>query len=140
MAKKAIQAGKIPGAVILIGNQGKIVYRQAFGLRARKPKKIPMTTDTIFDIASLTKVIATSTAVMQLVEKGKLNLEDPVAKYWPEFKANGKEEITVRDLLTHYSGLRPALDSKPKWSGYDTALRMIEEEKAVFPPENTFHL
>jgi uncharacterized protein YbbC (DUF1343 family) len=138
VAKSAIHAGKIPGAVILIGNRGKVVYRQAFGLRSREPKKIPMTTDTIFDIASLTKVIATSTAVMQLVEKGKLNLEDPVAKYWPEFRVNGKEEITVRHLLTHYSGLRAALDSKPKWSSYDTALRMIEEEKAVLPLETGF--
>ena len=138
VAKEAIQAGKIPGAVILIGNQGKVVYRQAFGLRSREPKKIPMTTDTIFDIASLTKVIATSTAVMQLVEQGKLNLEDPVVKYWPEFRTNGKEEITVRHLLTHYSGLRAALDSKPKWSSYDRALRMIEEEKAVLPLETSF--
>ena len=138
MAKKAIQAGKIPGAVILIGNQGKVVYRRAFGLRALKPKKLPMTTDTIFDIASLTKVIATSTAVAQLVEMGKLDLEDPVGKYWPEFKANGKEEITVRDLLTHYSGLRPSLDSEPKWSGNMEAIRMIEQEKSVFPPVTSF--
>ena len=138
MAKKAIQTGKIPGAVILIGNQGKVIYCKAFGFRELKPKKSPMTTDTIFDMASLTKVIATSTAVMQLVEKGELNLDDPVAKYWPEFKANGKELIRVCDLLTHYSGLRPALDSKPKWSGYDTALRMIEEEKPIFPPETNF--
>lgn len=137
-AKKAIQAGRIPGAVILIGSQGKIVYSRAFGLRALKPKKLPMTTDTIFDVASLTKVIATSIAVAQLVEMGKLDLEDPVAKYWPEFKANGKEGITVRDLLTHYSGLRPALDCKPDWSGYDTALRMIEEEKPVLSPETGF--
>jgi uncharacterized protein YbbC (DUF1343 family) len=138
LAKKAIQSGKIPGAVILIGNQGKVIYRRAFGFRELKPKKLPMTTDTIFDIASLTKVIATSTAVMQLVEAGKLNLEDPVAKYWPEFKANGKEQITVCNLLTHYSGLRPALDSKPKWSGCEMALRMIEEEKPVFPPGTNF--
>ena len=138
MAKKTIQAGKIPGAVILIGNQGKVVYRRAFGFRALKPKKLLMASDTIFDIASLTKVIATSTAVMQLVEKGKMNLEDPVAKYWPEFKANGKEEITVRDLLTHYSGLRADLDSKPKWSGCETALSMIEEEKPVLPPGRSF--
>jgi len=137
-AKKAIRSGKIPGAVILIGSQGKIVYRRSFGFRALKPKKEPMATGTIFDVASLTKVIATSTAVMQLVENGKLNLEDPVVKYWPEFKTNGKNRITVRDLLTHYSGLRPALDSKPKWSGYDTALRMIEEEKPVFPPGTNF--
>jgi len=138
IARKAIQAGKIPGAVILIGSQGKVVYRRAFGLRALKPKKLPMTTQTLFDIASLTKVIATSTAVAQLVEMGKLNLEDPVARYWPEFKANGKEEITVRDLLTHYSGLRPTLDLKPKWSGYTEALRMIEEEKSVLPPVTSF--
>ncbi len=138
IAKKAIQSGKIPGAIILIGHEGKIVYRRVFGLRALKPKKASMTIDTLFDVASLTKVIATSTAVMQLVEMGKLNLEDPVAKYWPEFKANGKEEITVRDLLTHYSGLRPALDLKPNWSGYETALRMIEEEKPLFPPGSNF--
>ncbi len=138
IAKKAIQSGKIPGAVILVGNQGKVIYRRAFGFRELKPKKLPMTTDTIFDIASLTKVIATSTAVMQLVEAGKLNLEDPVAKYWPGFSANGKEQITVSDLLTHYSGLRPDLDSKPKWSGCDAALRMIEEEKPAFPSGTSF--
>ena len=138
MAKKEIQAGNIPGAVILIGNQGKVVYRRAFGFRAQKPKKVPMTTDTIFDMASLTKVIATSTAVAQLVEMGKLNLEDPVAKYWPEFKVNGKEAITVRDLFTHYSGLRPDLDLKPNGSGYDTALRMVEEEKPLLPPGMSF--
>jgi uncharacterized protein YbbC (DUF1343 family) len=138
MAKKAIRTGKIPGTVILIGNHGKVIYRQAFGLCALKPNKLPMTTDTIFDIASLTKVIATSIAVAQLVEMGKLDLEDPVAKYWPEFKANGKEGITVRDLLTHYSGLRPALDFKPDWSGYDTALRMIEEEKPALSPGTSF--
>ena len=138
IAKKAIQACKIPGAVILIGHDGKVIYRQVFGLSALKPKRAPMTIHTIFDVASLTKVVATSTAVMQLAETGKLNLDDPVAKYWPEFKKNGKEEITVRDLLTHYSGLRPALDLKPNWSGYVAALRMIEEEKPLFPPGTNY--
>jgi uncharacterized protein YbbC (DUF1343 family) len=138
IAKGAIQSGKIPGAVVLIGHEGKVIYRKVFGLSALKPKKLPMTINTIFDVASLTKVIATSTAVMQLVEMGKLNLEDPVAKYWPEFKGSGKEEITVRDLLTHYSGLRPSLDQKPNWKGYVTALRMIEEEKPLFPPGTNF--
>ncbi len=138
IAKKAIQAGRIPGAVILIGHEGRIIYRQVFGLSALKPKKAPMTFRTIFDLASLTKVVATSTAVMQLAEGGKLNLEDPVAKYWPEFKGSGKEEITVRDVLTHYSGLRPALDLKPHWSGHTAALRMIEEEKPLFPPGTNY--
>jgi uncharacterized protein YbbC (DUF1343 family)/CubicO group peptidase (beta-lactamase class C family) len=138
ITKKAIRIGKIPGAVILIGNREKVIYRRAFGHRALVPHKLPMTIDTIFDIASLTKVIATTTAVMQLVEKGNLGLEDPVSKYWPEFETNGKEEITVQELLTHYSGLRPGLDLKPKWSGYDTALNMIAGEKPVLTPGTRF--
>ncbi len=138
ITQKAIQAGKTPGAVILVGHQGKIVYRRAFGFRALKPKKIPMSTDTIFDLASLTKVVATATAIAQLVETEKLDLEDPVTKYWPEFKANGKEEITIRELLTHYSGLRPDLDFKSGWSGYESAMRMVEEEVPLFPPGTSF--
>jgi uncharacterized protein YbbC (DUF1343 family)/CubicO group peptidase (beta-lactamase class C family) len=138
ITQKAISTGKIPGAVILIGNQEKVIYRRAFGHRALVPHKLPMTIDTIFDIASLTKVIATTTAVMQLVEKGNLGLKDPVSKYWPEFGSNGKEEITVQDLLTHCSGLRPGLDLKPKWSGYDTALNMIAAEKPVLTPGARF--
>jgi len=138
MTKKAIRAGKIPGAVILIGNGEKVIYRRAFGHRALVPRKLPMRVDTIFDIASLTKVIATTPAVMQLVEEGKLRLEDPVSKYWPEFKTGGKEAITVQDLLTHYSGLRPGLDLKPKWSGYETAMDMIVAEKPVFPSGTRF--
>jgi uncharacterized protein YbbC (DUF1343 family) len=97
-----------------------------------------MTPDTIFDLASLTKVIATTTAVMQLVERGMISLEDPVADYWPEFKAHGKEDITVRELLTHYSGLRPDLDLKLEWSGYETALPMIVEETPVAVPGTRF--
>jgi uncharacterized protein YbbC (DUF1343 family) len=138
VTKEAIRTGKIPGAVILIGNQEKALYRQAFGHRMLVPYKLPMTIDTIFDIASLTKVVATATAVMQLVEKSKLGLEDPVSKYWPEFKTNGKEKITVQELLTHYSGLKPGLDLKPKWAGYDTALDMIISGKPVDPPGTRF--
>ena len=66
-----------------------------------------MTEDTIFDVASLTKVLATAPAVMQLYEQGRFLLNDPVAKYLPEFAANGKQDITIRQLLTHYSGLPP---------------------------------
>jgi len=138
IVEEAMISGKIPGAVVLIGNQGKVVYRHAFGNRAIEPKKLPMRLDTIFDLGSLTKVIATTTALMQLVEKGKLRLEDRVAAHWPEFKANGKEEITVRQLLTHYSGFRSTLDLKPEWSGYSTALRMIVAEKPAFPPGTRF--
>lgn len=138
IAEREIQAGRIPGAVILIGNQGKIVYRRAFGYRALKPEKLPMTEDTLFDLASLTKAVATTTAVMQLVEEGKLRLEEPVATYWPEFRMNGKTDISVRALLTHYSGLRPDLDTNVGWKGYDTALKLIVAEKPRFAAETRF--
>lgn len=136
IVQDAIHTDKIPGAVILIGSHNRIIYRRAFGYREIEPKKLPMTADTIFDLASLTKVVATTTAIMQLAEAGKLSVEDEVAKYWPEFKTNGKEHITIRQLLTHYSGLRPDLGSD--WSGYDVALRMIAAEKPVFPPGTHF--
>lgn len=136
--EEAIQAGKCPGAVILIGHQGRIVYRKAFGHRALVPEKLPMTLDTIFDLASLTKVVATTTAVMQLVEEGKIRFEDPVTEYWPEFEAHGKAAITVQELLTHYSGLRPDLDLEPAWAGYDTAMAMILAEEPIAPPGTRF--
>lgn len=133
-----IRSGNIPGAVILVGSRDGILYRQAFGYRALRPEKLPMTVDTVFDLASLTKVVATTTAVMQLAERGKLRLEDPVARYWPAFGKNGKDRITVRALLTHYSGLRPDLDLKRKWQGYGTALKLIAAEKPVRTPGTTF--
>lgn len=138
MVQETIDHGQIPGAVILIGNQGKVVYRRAFGHRAIKPKKIPMTVDTLFDLASLTKGVATTTALLQLVEHGKLDLEEAAAKYWPEFRANGKEQITVRHLLTHYSGLRPGLHLQPQWTGYGKALQLVVAEKPLFPPGTRF--
>jgi uncharacterized protein YbbC (DUF1343 family)/CubicO group peptidase (beta-lactamase class C family) len=138
VVEEAIRGRQCPGAVVLIGQAGKVVYRRAFGERALVPDKLPMTVDTIFDLASLTKVIATTTAVMQLVEQGKILLSSPVAAYWPGFKANGKEQITVRELMTHYSGLRPDLDLKPEWSGYETAMNMIVAEKPIAPPGTRF--
>jgi uncharacterized protein YbbC (DUF1343 family)/CubicO group peptidase (beta-lactamase class C family) len=136
--EEAIRAGKCPGAVVLVGQDGKVVYRRAFGNRAVVPAAEPMTAETIFDLASLTKVIATTTAVMQLVEQGKIRLDEPAAEYWPEFKAHSKDTITVWELLTHYSGLRPDLNLKPEWSGYETALKMIIEETPVAPPGTRF--
>jgi uncharacterized protein YbbC (DUF1343 family) len=136
--EQAIRTRRIPGAVILIGNRGKVVYRRAFGHRALEPKKSPMTVDTLFDIASLTKVVATTTAILQFVEEGRVSLDDPVAKYWPEFGENGKAGITLQDLFTHYSGLRSGLDLKPLWSGYETALKKIEEERPISSPGTRF--
>jgi uncharacterized protein YbbC (DUF1343 family)/CubicO group peptidase (beta-lactamase class C family) len=135
---QAIHDGNIPGAVLLIGHDGRIVYRKAYGLRALEPHRETMTLDTIFDLASLTKVIVTTTGVMQLVEQGKIRLNDPVAKYLPDFAQNGKDEITVRQLLTHFSGLAPDLDLKTQWQGKETAYRMAFAETPENPPGSRF--
>jgi uncharacterized protein YbbC (DUF1343 family)/CubicO group peptidase (beta-lactamase class C family) len=136
--QEAIADGSIPGAVLLVGHNGEVVYRKAYGDRALEPKREPMTLDTVFDIASLTKVVATTTAVMQLVEQGKVRINDPVEKYLPEFAQNGKDDITVRQLLTHYSGLEPDLDLKTPWEGKDTAYRMAFAETPQVPPGSEF--
>ena len=81
-----------------------------------------MTLDTIFDLASLTKVVATTTSVMMLVEQGRIRLNDRVAAYIPGFERYGKGDITVRHLLTHVSGLRPDVDLAEPWMGYETAI------------------
>jgi uncharacterized protein YbbC (DUF1343 family)/CubicO group peptidase (beta-lactamase class C family) len=134
----AIHNQEVPGAMLLVGHNGHVVYRKAFGYRSLEPRREPMTADTIFDLASLTKVIATNTAVMQLVERGKVRVNEPVAKYLPEFAANGKEDISIRDLLTHYSGLPPDLDLTQEWRGKDSAYQMALAEKPIFPPGSQF--
>jgi SSS family transporter len=119
----AIADKKLPGAVVVIGHNGKVVFEHAYGNRklAGEPgvngelAAEPMTEDTIFDMASLTKCLATATAIMQLYELHKLDFDDPVAKYIPEFAANGKQNVTIRELLTHYSGLPPDVDLKDPW-------------------------
>jgi len=135
---QAIHDGNIPGAVLLVGHNGQVIYRKAYGNRALEPQREPMTLETIFDLASLTKVVATTTAVMKLVEQGNIRLNDPVAKYLPEFGQNGKEDITVRQLLTHYSGLGPDLDLKTIWEGKETAYRMAFGEAPEAPPGSRF--
>ena len=129
----AIVQQQIPGAVLIVGYNGQVVYRKAYGSRAIEPRRERMTLDTIFDCASLTKVIATTPAIMQLWEQGKFRMNDPVAKYIPEFAQNGKEDINIRQLLVHYSGLAPDLDLKQPWSGKDTAYHMAFESVPDLP-------
>ncbi|HVR27720.1 MAG TPA: serine hydrolase [Candidatus Polarisedimenticolia bacterium] len=136
--EQAIHDGNIPGAVLVVGHNGRVIYRKAYGNRALEPRREPMTLETIFDLASLTKVVATTTAVMKLVEQGKVRLNDPVAKYLPEFAQNGKEDITVRQLLTHYSGLAPDLDLKTIWDGKEKAYQMAFAEMPEAPPGSRF--
>src|SRR5580692_627567 len=130
---QAVRDGLIPGAVLLVGRDGKILHRKAYGQRALVPSREPMTVDTIFDAASLTKVIATTSSVMKLFEEGKLRIADPVTAYLPEFQG-GKSDITIRDLMTHFSGLRPDLDLAPPWSGYETGIHRALIDKPAGPP------
>ncbi len=136
--KNAVEKELAPGAVLLVGHGGQVVYRKAFGSRALDPKPEPMTVDTIFDMASLTKAVATTSCVMRMVQLGQIKLNDPVVKYIPEFGRSGKEEVTVRQLLTHYSGLRPDLDLKPYWTGLEEGYRRANAEKLINPPGSVF--
>ena len=136
LAGMEIRKGNLPGAVVLIGNTKQVLYREAFGFRTLKPAPLAMTPETRFDLASLTKVVATTTAIMQLNERKKLRLDDTVARYWPEFARNGKAAITIRQLLTHYSGLRADLDLN--WSGYEAALKLIVAEKPAMAADTDF--
>ena len=135
---EAITEGKLPGAVVLVGRGDETLVRKAYGSRALAPSREPMTPDTIFDLASLTKVIATTTAVMQQVEAGRIRLDDRVSDYIPGFGKYGKQTITVRQLLTHMSGLRPDLDLSDEFEGRDTAVRLALEEVPQAPAGRTF--
>jgi CubicO group peptidase (beta-lactamase class C family) len=106
-----IAAGHLPGAVVLVGQGNKVLYHKAFGREVNEPYQEPMEKDTIFDMASLTKPIATATSVLILVDRGKIDVNDYVSKYLPEFACNGKEEARIKHLLTHTSGLPPYADA-----------------------------
>ncbi|HWE53426.1 MAG TPA: exo-beta-N-acetylmuramidase NamZ domain-containing protein [Bryobacteraceae bacterium] len=134
---QAIREKKLPGATLLVGHNGQVIYRKAYGSRALLPVREAMTMDTIFDIASLTKIVATTSALMKLVEEGKVRIADPVTAYLPEFQG-GDSPITIRDLMTHFSGLRPDLDLEPVWSGYETGIHKALVDRPVDPPETKF--
>src|SRR5713101_5469494 len=138
VVETAIHNHEVPGAVLVVGHDGQVIYKKAFGERSVEPSRSAMTADTIFDIASLTKVVATTTAVMQLVEQGKVRLNDPVVKYVPEFGQNGKADITVGDLLTHYSGLPPDLDLTHPWTGRDVGYSMAFASTPISPSGTRF--
>jgi uncharacterized protein YbbC (DUF1343 family)/CubicO group peptidase (beta-lactamase class C family) len=135
---RALEEGKMPGCVVTIGRHGSVVYQKAHGYRRVEPSREEMTVDTMFDLASLTKPIATSTAVMQLVEQGKIRLADPVSKYLPEFISHGKEEITVEQLLVHSSGLIPDNALADYRDGWEQGYAKICALKLQSPPGTRF--
>jgi len=145
LVREAMAARLTPGAVVVVGHgpstslgtSDQPVYEKAFGFRATVPAEEPMSLDTVFDVASLTKVVATTTAVMTLVDEGRLRLNDTVASRIPGFERYGKGGITIRHLMTHVSGLRPDVDLHP-WSGYDAAIELAKDEVPTAAPNETF--
>ncbi len=130
---QAITDKQCPGGVLWVEHK-RASYHKAFGKRALVPAVEAMTEDTIFDAASLTKVVATTPAIMLLVESGKISLDDAVTNHVPEFAAYGKDRITLRQLLTHTSGLRPDISLKTEWKGYDEAIRLSCAEQLSAAP------
>jgi uncharacterized protein YbbC (DUF1343 family)/CubicO group peptidase (beta-lactamase class C family) len=135
---EAIEKKETPGAVVLVARRGGVVWRRAYGSRALVPQREAMTADTIFDLASLTKIVATTTSVMILVERGKVRLGDPVSAYIPELKGEGREKITIEQLLTHRSGFAPDFDLGEQWSGYDEMLKHLYREPLRSAPGARF--
>jgi CubicO group peptidase (beta-lactamase class C family) len=135
---QAIADNKCPGGVLWVERNG-ASYHKAFGSRVLVPEREVMTEDTIFDAASLTKVVACAPAVMLLVERGAVELDVPVKTYIAEFTGGGKDAVTVRQLLNHTSGLRPDVETKSDWRGQAEAVRKAcEEEKLQTVPGTVF--
>ncbi|HEV3440462.1 MAG TPA: serine hydrolase domain-containing protein [Gemmata sp.] len=134
----ALKRGDCPGAVVVVVHADEVVFRKAYGLRAIKPEPIPMTLDTVFDLASLTKPIATATSMMLLIEQGKLSPDDLVSKHWPAFAANGKDKVPIAHLLLHTSGLTADNAISDYADGKAKARERIPGLKLEAPPGTRF--
>ena len=134
----AVGEGKLPGAVVVIGRRDRILFRRAYGARALEPARVAMTADTVFDLASLTKPIATATSVLILADRGLLSIDDPVAKHLPDFGKNGKSNITIRHLLTHVSGLPADTPRRDYYAGRDEAVKRACNLTLKTPPGAQF--
>jgi uncharacterized protein YbbC (DUF1343 family) len=134
MVAEGLESKRMCGCVVLVGRRGKTVFLKAYGYRQVEPSRVGMTTDTVFDLASLTKPIATATSVMILVERGELRLEDRVAKHLPEFGQNGKQDITVLQLLTHQGGMTADNPLADYADGPQKAWQRIFALKPRLPP------
>lgn len=136
--EKYLERGEMAGCVVVVGRGDGIAFEKAYGNRSIEPKKTPMTVDTVFDMASLTKPIATATSVMLLVERGDLRLSDKVADFIPEFAAKGKGEITIEQLLVHSAGLIPDTAVDDYRDGWKSAKPVTCELKPLSPPGTKF--
>ena len=138
LVEQGIDDKKMPGCVIAVGHRGKLVFLKAYGNRRLLPEPEPMQTDTVFDMASITKPVATATSVMVLWEQGKIRLRDRVASLIPEFAANGKDKITVEQLLTHQGGLIPDNALQDYYDGKEKAFERIYQLSTYVEPGSKF--
>ena len=133
----AIASGRLPGGVLWLERRGDS-HIQAYGQRSVRPNREPMTVDTVFDAASLTKAVVTTPCILRLVEQGRVDLDAPVGRYLEGFTGDGRETITVRQLLTHVSGLPPGLPRSPAWRGASNALALARSQPLMEPPGTRF--
>ncbi len=138
LAHQAIQEGRMPGCVIAFGRHGQIAWLKAYGQKRIEPTGEPMTVDTVFDLASITKPMATATSVMILVEQGKLRLRDKVSEHFPAFEQGGKQTITIEQLLTHQSGLIADNPLSDYEQGPEEAWKRILESSVSYEPGTQF--
>src|SRR5436305_7027996 len=134
----SIEKKELPGAVVLVARHGKVIWRKAYGARALEPQREAMTTDTIFDLASLTKVVATTSSIMILIEQGKVRLSDSLVRFIPEMKGEGRDAVTIEHLLTHMTGFAPDFDLRDVWTGYDEAIKRLYREPLRSQPGTRF--
>jgi uncharacterized protein YbbC (DUF1343 family)/CubicO group peptidase (beta-lactamase class C family) len=137
-AADAVASGEIPGVVVVVGRGEDLLYRRAFGSRRVVPDQAPMTEDTIFDIASLTKPLGTTLAVMALVERGQVKLDAPLGRYLREYRGHGLEGVTIRRLLTHSAGLVAIPPNGAVSPGFPRAVSLLARLPFDYPPGTGF--
>jgi uncharacterized protein YbbC (DUF1343 family)/CubicO group peptidase (beta-lactamase class C family) len=137
-ANEAVASGEVPGVVVLVGRGDDILLHRAYGSRRVLPHPVPMTLDTIFDIASLTKPVGTTLAVMSLVEKGSIKLDAPLGRYLKEFRDKQLDEITIRRLLTHSAGLAAYPPNSVASAGFPGVVSGIARMPLDYPPGSSF--
>jgi uncharacterized protein YbbC (DUF1343 family)/CubicO group peptidase (beta-lactamase class C family) len=134
----AVRTGDIPGVVVLVGRGDQTLYLRAYGWRRVVPDHVEMTTDTIFDIASLTKPLGTTLAIMSLVERGDVRLDAPLGRYLREFRSHAQSQVTIQRLLTHSAGLPAIPPPSAVKIGFPAAARALAKTPFDYPPGTGF--
>ncbi|MCA9060855.1 MAG: beta-lactamase family protein [Planctomycetaceae bacterium] len=138
IVEEGLRREQMPGCVVTVGRHDGILFQRAYGYRQLRPEKIPMTVDTVFDLASLTKPLATATSILVLIERGELDPNATVASILPEFAATEKQDVTVLHLLTHVSGLIPDNALKDYEEGPEKAFARIHQLPLLSPAGTQF--